>query len=393
MQLNLDNLDKSIKILSQRETEELKKCITQKILGEKKIIINKNTLKFQQIHNHFEHNFHLSNKKALFYNLKQYYILIDNHNLIKQKIPLTFHIQNGENDIQYQQFLQTYKQREIENENNIWIIKPGESSNRGNGIQVLEDIRDINTLIKGREKHTNGNIKTFIIQKYIQNTLLYNKRKFDIRQFSLENLENKYIHLTNEAVQKKASGNFGKFEKGNKISFSNFEKYLKKIKNYSFSNIVQQMKNIANETICAAFTKIDPKKRSFSFELFGYDFMLDDNLNVQLLEINTNPSLTVSCNLMSRLIHNLIENTVRIAIDPLFPPPNIHLDHGKLKIDKEKFINSFEILFDSKDEGYRLEKLYENACKDIDIQLEKECENEEVYDEDEYEESDEDEDS
>jgi len=36
--------------------------------------------------------------------------------------------------------------------------------------------------------------------------------------FSLQKLDSKYIHLTNDAVQK-WGGNFGKFEQGNKISF------------------------------------------------------------------------------------------------------------------------------------------------------------------------------
>jgi hypothetical protein len=81
------------------------------------------------------------------------------------------------------------------------------------------------------------------------------------------------------------------------------------------------MKKIAFNTICSVFTKIDPKKRAFSFEIFGYDYMLDENLNVWLLEANTNPSLTVSCTLMARLIYNLVENVARIAVDPLFPCP------------------------------------------------------------------------
>ena len=39
--------------------------------------------------------------------------------------------------------------------------------------------------------------------------------------FSLKNLDNKYIHLTNEAVQT-SNKNFGRFELGNKLSFSDY---------------------------------------------------------------------------------------------------------------------------------------------------------------------------
>jgi tubulin--tyrosine ligase len=82
--------------------------------------------------------------------------------------------------------------------------------------------------------------------------LLYNKRKFDIRcyllfttingyqrafwyqegyirtssfEFSVKNLSNKMVHLTNDAVQKRGEG-YGKFEKGNKVSYEEFSKFL-----------------------------------------------------------------------------------------------------------------------------------------------------------------------
>ena len=39
------------------------------------------------------------------------------------------------------------------------------------------------------------------------------------------------------------------------------------------------------------------------FEMFGYDFMIDEDLNVLLIEVNTNPCLETSpCPLLNRLI-------------------------------------------------------------------------------------------
>ena len=46
------------------------------------------------------------------------------------------------------------------------------------------------------------------------------------KEFSLKTLGNKYVHLTNDAIQQTAT-DFGKYESGNKLSFSDFEKYLK----------------------------------------------------------------------------------------------------------------------------------------------------------------------
>lgn len=62
------------------------------------------------MHNHLTHNFHLGNKKALFYNLKEYYELTSGN--LFQTIPLTFHIKTGFKDLQYKRFVAYYKKRQ-----------------------------------------------------------------------------------------------------------------------------------------------------------------------------------------------------------------------------------------------------------------------------------------
>lgn len=51
--------------------------------------------------------------------------------------------------------------------------------------------------------------------------------------------------------------------------------------------------------------------------------MLDEDLQPWLIEINTNPSLDTSCNLLHDIIPNMVENAVKIAIDSVFKPPKI----------------------------------------------------------------------
>ena len=48
------------------------------------------------MHNHFEFNYFIGNKKALFYNLKDYYTLLNKD--LGEIIPLTYHIQKGTSD-------------------------------------------------------------------------------------------------------------------------------------------------------------------------------------------------------------------------------------------------------------------------------------------------------
>lgn len=38
------------------------------------------------------------------------------------------------------------------------------------------------------------------------------------------------------------------------------------------------------------------------FELLGFDFMLDTDLNLMLIEVNTNPCLDTPCMLLQRMV-------------------------------------------------------------------------------------------
>lgn len=87
------------------------------------------------------------------------------------------------------------------------------------------------------------------------------------------------IHLTNDAVQKR-SDDYGKFESGNKLSYAEFQKYLdnNNVKCDIVKNVVPGMKRIATDTMKAVSRKMDPNRRNCSFEIFGYDFMIDEDL-------------------------------------------------------------------------------------------------------------------
>jgi tubulin---tyrosine ligase len=47
-------------------------------------------------------------------------------------------------------------QKEVPTLKNIWIMKPGENSNRGCGITVVKDLKDIKRRLSKKEKHANG---------------------------------------------------------------------------------------------------------------------------------------------------------------------------------------------------------------------------------------------
>jgi tubulin---tyrosine ligase len=59
----------------------------------------------------------------------------------------------------------------------------------------------------------NGNLKAYLYEEGYLRT--------SCKEYSIHNLNNKLVHLTNDAVQKR-SEDYGKFEPGNKLSYSDF---------------------------------------------------------------------------------------------------------------------------------------------------------------------------
>ena len=58
-----------------------------------------------------------------------------------------------------------------------------------------------------------------------------------------------------------------------------------------YEEILPNMKRLATDAIRATYSIIEPNRRENNFELFGLDFMLDENMKVYLIECNTNPCL------------------------------------------------------------------------------------------------------
>ena len=285
-------------------------------------------------------------------------------------------------------------------EYNYWIIKPPDLF-QGMGIKVSKDFKEIKNhcelIFNGIEKVTaeqeeyckkhNIELKPaiyksdfIVIQKYLDSPLLYYGRKFDIRcyvlvdycfnvymcreghlkacsqKYDLNDL-NIFTHITNYSLQKRCK-DFAKYEQGNEISFKKFIELLdntniikgsgKKI----FNKIYSKMKEEIQISMNSIGRKLKGVPKVLSFQIFGYDFIVDKDYNPWILEINDNPGLEISSELISHLIPRMIDDALRLTIDKVFPT-----EYDKEVIDNGKYVSKYHL------DGFNDEEnLFEFIC-------------------------------
>jgi len=209
--------------------------------------------------------------------------------------------------------------------NKYWIMKP---YNGGLGTNLLiVKKKEIEESLKKYKYHV-------VIQKYIDNPLLIDNKKFHIRvhvllipiiinkicegyeiyydpnyfgcmslyEYDQKNTNDTSIHITNPNLQKET-------EVDNDLLF------IDKKKMSQYLNIENLDKNILN--LCKLiFLKenlpniINPYKETNCYELFGLDLLLDNTERLWLLEINVSPGMdiftsTVKKNIIPQLLNDM----------------------------------------------------------------------------------------
>ena len=78
------------------------------------------------------------------------------------------------------------------------------------------------------------------------------------------------------------------------------------------------------------------------------DFILDDNLKPYLIEANSNPALDATGLVLGRIIPAMLENLMRVAVDPVFPPPLNEPQRARYAAPSSPFENNkFSLVYDS----------------------------------------------
>ncbi|CAK9827255.1 Tubulin glycylase 3A [Anthophora retusa] len=243
-------------------------------------------------------------------------------------------------------------QSKIDGMRNVWILKPGDKS-LGRGIILKNSLRDILNKINQAAREC----MQYVVQKYIERPLLVHKTKVDVRQwflitstqpltvwmykdillrfaskdFTLENFHES-IHLCNTTVQLK----YRKTLKQNAEipselhwNLQNFKEYLKATdRELAWEKLIKPgiKQNLIGALLASQENMVNRKN---SFQLYGADFLIMDDLSVWLIEINTNPRLhPPSSSVTEKLYPEIIEDTMKVILDRR---KNRRAVHGKFE--------------------------------------------------------------
>ncbi|XP_077266640.1 putative tubulin polyglutamylase TTLL9 [Temnothorax americanus] len=137
--------------------------------------------------------------------------------------------------------------------------------------------------------------------------------------FDLENIADNRAHLTNTAIQLKASQNAeGVSSMKGKNGEWNCKWALNKLRDYLtayykaevIENLMQRIAGVIMGSLLAVQPAMMQDRNCF--ELYGYDILLSDDLRPWLLEINASPALTGTDNEDQRLKSDLVDDVLNV---------------------------------------------------------------------------------
>ena len=92
--------------------------------------------------------------------------------------------------------------------------------------------------------------------------------------------------------------------------------------NVDFRSLMNgEIADVIRMTLQSVCHKVNENQRKHCFEIFGYDFMIDEDLKPWLIEVNTNPCLEETSQLLSMLLPRMIDDAFKLTVDVLFPRP------------------------------------------------------------------------
>lgn len=230
----------------------------------------------------------------------------------------------------------------------LWIYKPS-CNNRGRGIRVVRGKEALDLVCYGKntgDPETTIAPSPGILQRYLENPLLAGVEgfKFDVRCYLLvarndpsymayyhpgycrlslkrysaseESLADPTVHLTNASVQKKDP----LYSENKDMQIQTIAEVADKIEqngqpaqaDFLRNELDTHIKQCMVDVLKAAIPKLTRKKGLF--DLFGFDFMVTEDSQLKLLEVNTNPALSLDNHVLADLLPGVVDGTIELVL-------------------------------------------------------------------------------
>ena len=290
----------------------------------------------------------LSRKAQLSIYLSKY---IKKHNkcMLSKAVPRTIVLDTWEAyDASMAQFGLSFRQRLdaclwevkqiLETETKTWIMKPS-ATNKGAEVNVIKDFQKLRTIVNEWT-----DIREWVVQEYMERPLLLRGRKFHIRayvlavgglkvfvyqhclvlsaleQYSKNDTDNNYSHITN-TFQQQSHPDY--VESECVMLLDDIEAILAEQGVVDTAATKTKILADVGRITAEAF---DAFKGEFSvfqplpncFEVYGVDFMVDEDFNVWLLEFNPGPDFKQTGDRLHFVIRDLMADTLRIVTNEYF---------------------------------------------------------------------------
>ncbi|CAG01732.1 unnamed protein product, partial [Tetraodon nigroviridis] len=232
----------------------------------------------------------------------------------------------------------------------MWICKPT-GLNQGRGIFLLKSQDDVTAFrlklqnaedsqaSQASRRTLQRQPQPYIVQQYIQNPLLLNGKKFDVRSYLLIACTCPFVvffrhgyvrlscnlydprssdpstHLTNQCMQKK-NPLYSQLKEDTVWSMESFNTYVNnKFRvamglpwDWVLGTFTKRMQQIMTQCFFAVKSKLD--RRLGFFDLIGCDFLVDADFKVWLLEMNCNPALHTNCEVLKEVVPSTVMETL-----------------------------------------------------------------------------------
>jgi hypothetical protein len=293
--------------------------------------------------NHIPHEGQMTDKGKLATSLRGYAQRPGRASLVNGFYPETYRLfVQADRELFFQQI------PKVDTEDNLWILKPT-SLSKGVGIKVVWKLRELYKKLQ-EDEHSKLPVeghgkKNYIIQRYLKNCLLLEGKKSELRmywliasldplivllypegtvrlaskEFELGDYDNTHIHVLNVHQQKKHVDYDPNIVL--KWTFSEFQESLLKSKKINANNFLEdQVRSKAKECLATVVKATLPQlrdtpERGNFFGLYGADFIMDNDLNVWLTEIQIGPGLNMGDRTKTALINDMFSEAIRIVLE------------------------------------------------------------------------------